>query len=553
MSNLSAEVLRIRDVFSSAADLKVPPYQRSYSWTTKEVDELLDDLMGAFEAAQIYFLGAMVVIQNRQRGPQDVVDGQQRLTTLTIMLAVLRDLAPSEDWASPIHELIGHQRGMWGPARWRLTLNHLDVEFFRTYVQTPGATMNPNEMMEHAQSQSQRNLAIAVRRIHDELTSEMTAEIRNRFFRWLSEEVTIVSVKVGQYNLGYKVFLVLNRRGMPLADHDILKSALFQRASFLPAEAIHHSTLWQTYANRLGQDPFERMLKQVRFIYDPRMQGEFIDSFLKSIMQKMTIATFINSALPRFVDGYDAVMNGHEGSFNLGESAKRSLCFLRSIHHESWRAPAIKFLGDNPHDPDESARFFSALERLAYMLQYSVSDREYRHRRYRRVMEAMDNNTLYEKGSPLLLTADEKSQFLSRLHGRFPNWKQRRALMMRISASVPGGAAIDPDADATVEHILPRTPQKGTEWFEEWNKAKDRDELTESIGNFTLLTDADNQEVDRKPFLQKLDGYFKNGGEPTFALSLDLKGRKHWTPDDVRSRRDKLISYLAGEWELETK
>jgi hypothetical protein len=552
MSNLSAEVLRIRDVFSSAADLKVPPYQRSFSWTTKEVDELVFDLIEAFESQQIYFLGAMVVIQNRQRGPQDVVDGQQRLTTLTMMLAVLRDLARSDDEASVIQELIG-QRAPWPASgfRWRLSLNHLDVEFFRQWVQTRGATLNVSAMLEAATTQSQRSLAIAVRRIHDEFSSEMSEEERTRFFRWLSEEVSIVRVKVGEYNLGYKVFLVLNRRGIPLADHDILKSALFQRASFLPHESIHHSTLWHDYANRLGQQDFESMLKQVRFIYDPKMQGEFIDSLLRSIMARMTVASFLNSALPRFVDAYDAVMNGR-GGYNLNASAQRSLTFLRSIHHESWRAPAIKFLADNPHDPDECARFFAALERLAYMLQYSVNDREYRARRYRRVMDAMDSGGLYEKASPLLLAADERQQFVTRLMGRFPNWKQRRALMMRISASVPGGVAIQPDADSTVEHILPKTPAKGSEWYEEWAQAKDREELTECIGNFTLLTEAENQEADRKPFLGKLAVYFRNG-PPSHALSLDLKGRTRWTPEDVRARREMLIGYLAAEWALTGK
>lgn len=548
MSNLSAEVLRIRDVFSSSADLKVPPYQRSFSWTTKEIDELIHDLMEQFEGGLLYFLGAMVVIQARPRGPQDVVDGQQRLTCLTIMLAVLRDLSRSDDEASMIHELIG-QRAPWPASgyRWRLSLNHLDVEFFRTWVQQRDATQRYADMMDAAGSQSQRQLALAVQRIHDEF-SDMSPDERSRFFRWLAEEVTIVRVKVGEHSLGYKVFLVLNRRGIPLADHDILKSQLLQRASFLPHEAIHHSSLWQEYANRLGQEDFERMLKQVRAIYDPRMQGEFIDGFMKSIMARMTIASFINSALPRFVDAYDAVMNGR-GAFNLNTSAQRSLTFLRSVHHESWRAPAIKFLGDNPHDPDETARFFAALERLAYMMQYSINDREFRQRRYRRVMDAMDNDGLYEPGSPLLLTNDEKQQFVTRLRGRFPNWKQRRALMMRISAAVPGGLAIPPDADATVEHILPRTPGKGSEWADVWQNARDREDLTECIGNFTLLIDADNQMADRKPFLEKLKLYFVNG-EPSFALSLDLKGRTTWTPDDVRARRDMLIKHLSTDWGL---
>ena len=120
---------------------------------------------------------------------------------------------------------------------------------------------------------------------------------------------------------------------------------------------------------------------------------------------------------------------------------------------------------------------------------------------------------------------------------------------MRFSAAVPGGEPIEPSADATVEHILPRTPPKGSDWYEEWSRTKDRDELTECIGNFTLLMHAENQEADRKSFQEKLTIYFRKGA-PSFPLSIDLKGHARWTPDDVRARRDQLITYLAQDWSL---
>jgi hypothetical protein len=208
------------------------------------------------------------------------------------------------------------------------------------------------------------------------------------------------------------------------------------------------------------------------------------------------------------------------------------------------------FLVEYPHDLEAADSFFWALERLAYALQYSVQDREYRQKRYRRIMDAMERpGELFDADSPLGLTAKEKEEMLNRLRGRFPNFKQRRALLMRISASTPDGVPLPQDTDCTVEHILPRTPQKGSDWYDEWSRAKDRDELTECIGNFTLLTHAENQEADRKSFGEKLDIYFQKGAA-SFSLSHDLKGRTGWTPDDVRARRDQLISYLAKDWSL---
>ena len=556
---INAEVLRIRDVFNAANDIRVPPFQRSFAWGDEETGILIKDLLDAFRNTVIYFLGATVVIRPRGRGPSDVVDGQQRLTTLTIILAVLRDLSKSSDEQALLHTMIGHESGMsamfGGGHKWRVTLNTLDTPFFRMNVQARGATNDQDRIRESARdsrSESQVRLANAVNLIYDEF-SDMSDEERSRFAQWLLDEVTIVRVRVSEYSTAYKVFQSLNHRGKPLSDHDILKSALFERAGFTPEEAIEQSVRWNTYTNRLSDKGFGDMLKQVRAIYDRNQVGELVDGLLQSIMHRMPVSAFLNEKLPLFVDAYDALVNGNTHGIKLSAEALKRICFLRSIHHESWRAPAILFLVDNPLDPTDpemADRFFWALDRLAYMLQYSIKDREFRQRRYRKVLDAMERSgELFEPESPLDLSANERSEFIERLRGRFPNFKQRRALLMRFSAAVPGGEPIEPSADATVEHILPRTPPKGSDWYEEWSRAKDRDELTECIGNFTLLMHAENQEADRKSFQEKLTIYFRKGA-PSFPLSIDLKGHARWTPDDVRARRDQLITYLAQDWSL---
>lgn len=553
---INAEVLRIRDVFSAAADIRVPPFQRSFSWGDEETGILIKDLLEAFRNTVIYFLGAMVVIRPKGRGPQDVVDGQQRATTLTIILAVLRDLSTSADEQALLHTMIGHEgMGMMfgGGHRWRITLNTLDTPFFREHVQMRGATKDQDRVRQAARgtgSESQARLADAVNLIYDEL-SDMSQEERSRFAQWLLDEVSIVRVRVSEYAVAYKVFQSLNHRGKPLSDHDILKSALFERAGFTNQEAVEQSVRWNTYTNRLSDRGFGDMLKQVRAIYDRQGSGELVDGLLQSIMQMMPVGQFLNEKLPLFVDAYDAVVRGNTEELNLGPEALKRICHLRSIHHESWRAPAIMFLVDHPDDPELADRFFWALDRLAYTLQYSIADREYRQKRYRRVLDAMDRgNELFDADSPLDLSTKEKGDLIERLRGRFPNFKQRRALLMRISSSVPTGQPLLPETDCTVEHILPRTPPKGSDWYDEWSRAKDRDELTECIGNFTLLTHAENQEADRKSFLEKVGIYFRKGS-PSFAMSDDLKGRTRWTPDDVRARREQLIAHLAKDWALQ--
>lgn len=550
---IAAEVQRIREIFSASTDIRVPPFQRSYAWEDEETEILIKDLLDAFRHNAAYFLGAIVVIRPRNRGPSDVVDGQQRLTTLTIILAVLRDLSASTDEQALIHTMIGHEKlPVWGGGqRWRITLNTADTPFFRENVQERKATQRQDEIRAAARegSESQSRLAAAVNTMYDYL-SVMEPEERSRFALWLLDEVSLVRVRVSEYSVAYKVFQSLNFRGRPLSDHDILKSALFERATFTVDEAREQSECWNAYTIRLGDRGFGDMLKQVRSIYDREGAGDLVNDLIAAIIPRGGFRTFLNEQLPRFVEAYDILVNGKTIGTKLGAEALRRITFLRSIHHESWRAPAIAYLVDHAHDRDETDRFFIALDRLAYTLQYSVNNREYRHKRYRRILAAMDEpGVLFGAESPLELTQRERADMLDRLRGRFPNFKQRRALLMRISAAIEGGIPLDPKTDCTVEHILPRTPLKGSDWYEEWSRARDREDLTECIGNFTLLTHAENQEADRKFFLEKLPIFFRNG-EPSYAYSNDLKGRTTWTPDDVRERREALIQRLALDWGL---
>ena len=144
MSNgFKAEHLTVRDIFNGSEDLRMPPYQRGYSWGEKEASELLGDLREAAHSERpYYFLGAMVIVQSRPREAMEIVDGQQRLATLSILFAVLRDLAESRDEANKLHEMLETPARMLGSERqrWRLTLNHIDTPFFRETIQKRGAT-----------------------------------------------------------------------------------------------------------------------------------------------------------------------------------------------------------------------------------------------------------------------------------------------------------------------------------------------------------------------------------------------------------------------------
>src|ERR1700739_3928706 len=96
---ISADQYPVADVLGDKFIHEIPPYQRPYAWTSEQALQLIDDLREAMSSGgdEPYFLGSIVLIRPRGEHVGQVVDGQQRLTTLTILAAVLRDLASDPD------------------------------------------------------------------------------------------------------------------------------------------------------------------------------------------------------------------------------------------------------------------------------------------------------------------------------------------------------------------------------------------------------------------------------------------------------------------------
>jgi uncharacterized protein with ParB-like and HNH nuclease domain len=130
-------------IFSNDFAFSIPTYQRPYSWTTDQAVELLTDLLAflgnglqPIEEVNPYFLGSIVLIKEEDSPEADIIDGQQRLTTLTILLAVLRTLVQPE-YATELTKFI-YERGdliVGTPNRYRLKLRERDEVFFHKYIQ----------------------------------------------------------------------------------------------------------------------------------------------------------------------------------------------------------------------------------------------------------------------------------------------------------------------------------------------------------------------------------------------------------------------------------
>lgn len=548
---LRAQESTLFDLLSPGIEMAMPPYQRSYSWDVEEAQALLTDLSEIVESGDVHFIGAIVLVRENNGGYL-IVDGQQRLTTLTILLSVLRDMETDPKWIADIHNLIGDDAKLdtsRAPS-WRITLNHIDGPFFREAIQAPGATLTSE--IEPNDGESQKRMVQNAAYFAKEVRA-LSPESRRKLAKAIQEQLMLVKVVVEDWDGGYNVFRVLNTRGKAPNSHDIIKTDLLENANLSAKDASEFSRQWSEHEARLGGSGFDDLLSQIRALHT-RKNKKGATEFRKAVIgrQGNGARDFLSKDLPAYVDAYVTISSGEAKFSALSEEINVALNYLRLIDHQLWRAPALKFLVNHNGSPQTALDFFNNLERFAYAAMMVITEPRARQRRYQRLSNAADDpRQLLSNNGPLALTKDERRKIIERLEGRFGAFAQRRAMALRLNGVIAGGRALGPNDRATVEHVLPRTLPDDSPWKTAWPGSGTHRELVDTIGNFALLTQHTNLAADNLGFVEKKALYFADG-EPEFALTKDIEGQMNWTPDTVRTRTTHLAAILTDTWQLDS-
>ncbi len=264
--------LSIRELFGNADSLyKIPQYQRPYKWEDEQVERLWDDIWESYEnQEENYFLGSITTVKPRDNEGSpysDVVDGQQRLTTLMILFCVIRDLFPNLDEASgddPFaidRNTIEASISRFGKSE-RLKLfthsqHHSDFEHYilkgnTTEIKKPSKSEICND---EEPKYKFKNSAFIFRSKLENLGLQEASALINFLFN----KVQIIRIDCRNREFAIKLFQVLNDRGLDLTAADLIKSFLLERLYKLHRE-----------------DPDAFQLREAQFIADWREMEQTI-------------------------------------------------------------------------------------------------------------------------------------------------------------------------------------------------------------------------------------------------------------------------------------
>lgn len=556
MPQLEARELPLHKVFCSDYDFRIPDYQRPYAWETEQAEQLLADLEEALsrDDGEPYFLGSVVLVKENRRAQAEVIDGQQRLTTLTVLLAVLRDLAEKPDVvtnlvamiAEPGNTVLGHK------AKPRLTLRPRDADFFRKHIQTSGSIeallrLNPHTLKTDAQRALQANAGV----LHAKLIT-WSDEQRLALCTLLGVQTFLVAVSTPDLNSAHRIFSVMNSRGLDLTPADIFKARVIGEIDESASET--YAMRWEDAEEGLGRADFSDLFLHIRMIFScERARQELLKEFPTQVLDQYKdgrAKEFVDDVLVPYADAFALIRNQR---YEAGDgSAVVNTWFRRllQLDNSDWWPAALWALRHHGNNPVWLGSFFDSLERLAASM---FVRRVYTTPRVQRFAELLKELTagLGLDAPSLQLTEEESNETLLRLDGDvYHETKTRRYILLRLDEAIADQdvvATYDPPR-ITVEHVLPQNPKAGSQWLNDFTP-RERAQWTHRLANLVLLSRTKNAQAQNFDFAMKKEKYL-NRGVVTFPLTTKVLAQTKWTPEILEKRQSELLGRLTAEWRL---
>lgn len=559
---LEAHDKLIREIFEGSYQFEIPDYQRPYAWTTQQVTELFDDLYSAMQDARVsgggsqYFLGSIVLIKNDRDPKSSVVDGQQRLTTLTMLFAVLRTVMP--DAADDITDFL-YKKGKFSLGEkneYRLTAREEDADFFRTHIQEPGGIAQlvaSTDKLKDSRLRYRENATLLL-----EKTKTLSPDDRNALWKFLANDCSLVVISTPDLEAAYRIFSVLNNRGLDLAPIDILKAEVLGSIRRMGGEDEAHtySKKWSEIESRLGRDAFGDLFGHIRSIYAKQKQrATLVKEFKEHVTEYKTPIDLVDKVIKPYAEVWNFVRDADFEATEYAEKINEHLSWLNRVDFKDWVPPALVYFKRFRQQPKLLVEFFQSLERLTYFLLVTKVGINERIEIYAALTKEIEPDAF--KGdlaalTTLILTDAQKRKFVAALDGDVYDDlpKARMALVLRLESLVRAPGVQLQDA-VSLEHVLPQTPPDGSDWIKWFPDKDERDGWTHRLANLVPLDRNKNSSASNYDFAKKKDAYFKGKGKASpFVLTQEVRAENEWTPTLLAERQKRLVGILKDHWNL---
>jgi hypothetical protein len=587
--------LTINQLFNSANEqYLIPTYQRRYSWTEKQIWELIDDV-SQIETGDQHLLGTLVCLAGHHKAglnQLEVVDGQQRLTTIVILLECIRQAFEKADLPDAARDLSSLLQAVppSGKSEPKVLLDSIDADEFKDHIAKRADRIYMNQrLMEAFRVVREDAIEDAIKQYTIKGLQEFVYQLRN--------QAVVIRLDVSEARDAFKLFETINHRGLRLSPIDIVKNFLLGNAARFGEDALRRArSSWAELLKHLdgiNTDSFFRYylmsLLQVRV-----KKNEVVSRFKTLFMTRVVEATKLSDQRHYYPDSDDVDEDEESANGEDTASDEVELSPTGAVSFTDFLSRLVqcaKCYGEielaKTADPRinrhlRSLRMIKATQTNGFLMHLRVGgcdDKKFREvlkltesfllRRHVCRERSNETESLFARlcgvdpVDPLQATkeayrdlcpTDEKfkvefaeAAFTSNLIDR------ARYCLERIEASKHGKhdeLQVLGSDDVHVEHIMPQKikSKRVKDEMGDWvaylgaNAENQHPKFVGRIGNLTLLAEPLNIGASNNPFARKKAAYKKS----SILLTQELAGMSNFKFRDIE-KRSELLSKTALE------
>ncbi|WP_395319215.1 DUF262 domain-containing protein [Fructilactobacillus frigidiflavus] len=573
--SISTNDITIKEYLTSL-NAEIPDYQRGYSWENTQISQFLEDLTeelnnNGSNKEKSYFFGTVVVVQEDGK-KKKIIDGQQRLTTITIFLSVLRNyvysISERPDDAMDLYEeingsYIGKETSRNG-STYKLNQRGPIETYFRDKIQKPNDHFEKLPLTRKLGRKPPINaIASAYNLIYEWLVDDLNEAksdgqliyptISNKVNRigslldTLLNNFFIVEVKSNDITTGYQIFQNLNGTGKNLTASDLIKSDFFGKSEKENSKEI--SKKWEIMQNKLSNDDATEIIRYywngTHKFATKRSLYPIISKNIKTFSEIITMLNEIILVIPAYM-----ACIGDESDLTLFKSnnseVQQVIRELKSLKLKSY-IPLLMSLILNKYEDEDIVRVMRTLENLMFrnvVIANGVANKY--EKLFSQLSLSLSNGTsieeIIEKLNESKISDDEFKDLLIKYNAE-GNLDVVRFILRRFEYEDDHAKGLLGNDKVHVEHIMPQNPKKFSDWGFE-SKDEDFDEYLWSLGNLVLLDSEKNTKIQNNDFSAKKNEYKKS----SLKQIENVCEYSSWNKENINERTRKIADRALKTW-----
>ena len=556
---LNTATINYLELIGNGKTYRVPPYQRDYAWTEEAWEDFWNDVLDLRRQTEgRHYMGALVV-QGQTDREFTIIDGQQRLATLSILsLAVIDKLQrmagqgiDEEANLERAKQLRNRFIGEKDPASLiessRLNLSRIDDAFYQDYLVQLRPPLNPRGL-----AQSNARLWECFVYFSERLDAlDDVQEDGEALARILSETTArgllFILITVEDEFDAYTVFETLNARGLELTTADLLKNYLFSKVR-VQGDLDALQRRWQALIATVTQERFSDFLRYHLLCEQAGIRKERLFKLIRDRVTTSQQVFELLRALEARAELFSALADANHEFWMERPEAKRYIRDL--VLFRARQVTPLLFAAWERFSPDDFVRMLKLASVVSF--RYLVSRRNPNRLELvypdaaKAILDghAARPGVVFARLRPIYV---DDGAFESNFAVYSINPRGRKKLLKYILCRLEedaGGVARDPEAEpASVEHILPQNP--AGDWTEAFSPLE-QEAAVNRIGNATLLESAVNRDIGSAPYADKRPAYERS----TYALTRQVAemAPEEWTFGFMEKRQRHLAQRAVRVW-----